>query len=289
MMRSGKHTPRLARAVVLAGLAAVASAQRAPAQTSATAEPARPLWAAGLVAGGGRIPDYPGAGQAHQRAVVFPYVQYRGPVLSIDERGIRSRFLDTVHWDLDLSATAAFNTRNNGLREGMPPLDYLFGIGPQLVYKGWQSADGRGASVHLKLRAIQSTDFKRIDSRGATFTTELRWRWPGPTSPGSELTASIEPTWASRPLQRYFYEVGAAQATAARPAYDARAGYLGTDLTLMLRQRLGRELSWYVAADLTALQGAANRASPLLASQTNLAVGAWLVWTPWRSHRSAAD
>ena len=280
MTRRGKRIPRLGLAFVLAGLAGAVSAQP---------EPARPLWEAGLVAGAGRVPDYPGSDRAHPRAIVLPYVEYRGPVLGIDERGISGRFLDTAHWELALTGTAAFNTRNDGLREGMPALDYLFGIGPQLVYKGWQRADGGGLSAHFKLRAIQSTDFKRIDSRGASFTTELRWRWPGPAGPGSALTASIEPTWATRPLQAYFYEVGAAQATATRPAYEARAGYLGTDFTLTLRQRLGRGLSWYVAADLTALQGAANRASPLLASQTNLAIGAWLVWTPWRSRQAAAD
>ncbi|MGD9833094.1 MAG: MipA/OmpV family protein [Piscinibacter sp.] len=273
---------KIALTLLLAGAAGAAAAQ----------EPAAgglPRWEAGIAAGGGRIPDYPGADQSHWRAIVVPWFVYRGPVVSVDERGIRSRFVDTSHWELDLTATAAFNTRSNDRREGMPELDYLFGIGPQLVYKGWQGAGGNGASAHFKLRAIQSTDFRRIDSRGGTFSTELRWREFGVLGAGSVLTASIEPTWASRPLQRYFYGVGADQATATRPAYEARAGYLGTEFGLSLRRRIASDLSWFVAVDLNAMHGAANRASPLLASKTNLSFGAGLVWTPWRSTAAASD
>lgn len=253
-------------------------------------EPAPPglaRWEAGIAVGGGRVPDYPGADESNWRGIVVPWFVYRGPVFSVDERGIRGRFVDTSHWELDFTATAAFNTRDNDRRAGMPELDYLFGIGPQLVYKGWQGAGGSGASAHFKLRAIQSTDFERLDSRGGTFSTELRWREFGVLGAGSVLTASIEPTGASRPLQRYFYGVSASEATATRPAYEARAGYLGTDFGLSLRQRLSRDLSWFVAGEVRSLHGAANRASPLLASKTNFTLGFGLVWTPWRSSEMA--
>ncbi len=260
----------------------------AAAQSTAANEPALPRWEAGIAAGVGRVPDYPGADQSQLRGLVVPFFIYRGPVLRVDERGIRSRFLDTEHWELDLTATAAFNTRSNDLREGMPELDYLFGIGPQLVYKGW-AAQGGGPTLHLKLRALGSTDFERIDSRGASFAPELRWRFRGVAGPTSALTLSVEPIWASRPLHRYFYEVSAAQATATRPAYAARAGYLGTEFGVSLRQRLNRDLSWFVSTNLMSLHGAANTASPLLASRSNLGVGVGLVWTPWRSSEAAAD
>jgi outer membrane scaffolding protein for murein synthesis (MipA/OmpV family) len=282
MTRLHKQLAHVSLPLVLAGAASVAAAQG-----DAAGRTAPPLWEAGLAAGVGRLADYPGADESHWRGIAVPWFVYRGPVLRIDERGIRGRFVDTARWEFDLTASAAFNARSNDLRSGMPELDYLFGIGPQLVYKGWQ-AEG-GPSVHLKLRAIQSTDFERIDSRGGTVSTELRWRWPGVAGPGSALIAGIEPTWASRPLQRYFYEVSPAQATPTRPAYEARAGYLGTDFTLTLRRRIDGELAWYVGADLTSLHGAANRASPLLAARSNVAFGAWLVWTPWRSGASAQD
>lgn len=270
--------------LLLFGLMAGAAAQPSPPSDAS----ALPRWEAGFAAGAGRVPDYPGADTSQLRGIVLPFFVYRGPVLRVDERGIRSRFLDTADWEFDLTGTAAFNSRSNDLREGMPELDYMFGIGPQLVYKGW-AAQGSGPTLHLKLRALGSTDFERIDSRGASVSSELRWRWRGVAGPASALTLSVEPTWASRPLQRYFYEVDASQATATRPAYAARAGYLGTEFGATLRQRVSRELSWYASANLMSLHGAANTASPLLASRSNLAVGAWLVWTPWRSSAAAAD
>ncbi|WP_298835315.1 MipA/OmpV family protein [uncultured Piscinibacter sp.] len=269
---------------LLLGLAAGAAAQTSTPPGGGQL----PRWEAGIAAGAGRVPDYPGADTSQLRGLVLPYLVYRGPVLRVDERGIRSRFLDTADWEFDLTGTAAFNSRSNDLRDGMPELDYMFGIGPQLVYKGWLAPAG-GPSLHLKLRALGSTDFERIDSRGASFVPELRWRWQGVAGAASALTLSIEPTWASRPLHRYFYEVDASQATPTRPAYTARAGYFGTEFGATLRQRVSRELSWFVAANLMSLHGAANTASPLLASRTNLAVGAWLVWTPWRSSAPAAD
>lgn len=273
----------------LATLCALAApAAGAAAEASAADAPALPLWEAGLAAGAGRVPDYPGADQSQWRGIVLPYFIYRGPVLRIDERGIRGRFLDTAQWELDLTASAAFNARSNDRREGMPELDYLFGIGPQWIYKGW-APRGDGPTLHLKLRAVGSTDFERVDSRGASASAELRWRFIGIGSPASALTLSVEPTWASRPLQRYFYEVTPAQATAVRPAYRARAGYLGTEFGASWRQRIDRELSWFVAGNVTSLHSAANAASPLLASRSNVSIGAGLVWTPWRSSAAATD
>ena len=284
MTRHGKQRLRLGLALSMAGAAAVASAQ-----PSADPDPALPRWEAGLAAGGGRVPDYPGADQSQNRAIVLPYLIYRGPVLRGDDRGVRGRLIDTADWEFDLTATAAFDARSNDRREGMPELDYLAGVGPQLVYKGWAKAGGNAPTLHLKLRALLSTDFKRIDSRGASIVPELRWRWRGVAGPSSELTFSIEPTWASQPLHRYFYQVDASQATATRPAYAARAGYLGTDFGATLRKRLRRDLSWFATASLMSLHGAANTASPLFASRTNVAIGAGLLWTPWQSEASATD
>jgi outer membrane protein len=277
----------------LALAAALLSSVAAHAQTAAPAEqtldrPNAPRWEAGLAAGGGRVADYPGSDQTHTRGIVLPVFIYRGPVLRIDNGSIRGRFVSTPDWEFDLSATAAFNARNNEARQGMRGLDYLFGVGPQWVYKGWQARSG-GPSVHLKFRALMSTDLKRIDQRGVSFDPELRWRLSPLAGSPDALTLSLQPTWASRELQRYFYEVPASDATATRPAYVARAGYLGTDVAATWTGRPARSLSWFVTARAMSLHGAANEASPLLRDKTNVSVGAGLVWTPWRSAESVPD
>ena len=88
---------------------------------------------------------------------------------------------------------------------------------------------------------------------------------------------------------RYFYEVEPAQATPERPAYRARAGYLGTELNLLLTRRESASLTWFATARGMALHGAANAASPLLRAKTTLSIGAGVLWTPWQSAARAAD
>jgi outer membrane scaffolding protein for murein synthesis (MipA/OmpV family) len=250
----------------------------------------RPLWEVGVVAGGGVFSDYPGSDQSHRRGLLAPLVLYRGPILRVDQEGVRGRLLNSEDFEFDLSASAAFNARENDARRGMPDLDYLFGVGPQLVYKGLRGLPG-SPTVHVKANAVFSTDFSDLHHRGGTLETELRWRLRGIAGiPGSQLTLGVEPTWASRALQAYFYEVAPAYATAERPAYGARAGYFGTGFKAAYSQRLSESTSWFLAARTMALHGAANRESPLMRRDTSFGVVAGIVWTPWRSEtRVGAD
>lgn len=270
------------------------AAARAPAQVTPTTESAAderaglPLWEAGLAAGGGRVADYPGADQSHARGIVVPVFVYRGRVLRIDGGAIRGRVFDTPDWELDLSATGAFNARDNELRRGMPGLDYLFGVGPQLVYKGWRHG-GAGPTLHLKTRALFSTDFRRVDRRGFSVDPDIRWRFAPAALPRTALTLSVQPTWASRALHQYFYAVDPVFATASRPAHAARSGYLGTELAATLSRRESGSVSWFVTARALSLHGAANRGSPLLRDRSNINLGAGVVWTPWHSVSRAPE
>lgn len=282
--------------LIFAGAASLSAwaTEPAPPQTPASimapaaATTGLPLWEAGLALGAGHVPDYPGADRYRTRGAVLPVFTYRGPVLRIDGGSIRGRLARTPEWELDLSATGAFNASNNAVREGMPALDYLFGVGPQAVYKGLQAWPGQ-PTLHLKVRALMSTDFKQIDRRGFSFDPELRWRLRQVAGTPASLSFSLQPTWASRSLHTYFYQVNPTEATLNRPSYNARAGYLGTEAALTLSHRPQRDLSWFISARLTSLHGAANTGSPLLRDRSNLAVGAGLVWTPWRSKNTAAD
>ncbi|MGE5116485.1 MAG: MipA/OmpV family protein [Betaproteobacteria bacterium] len=247
-----------------------------------------PRWEAGFAGGGGRLPDYPGADQSHWRGIVAPVLFYRGPILNVDRSGVRGRVFDTPRLQFELTATAAFDAHSNEARAGMPDLDYLFGIGPQLVVKGLPGVPGAPA-LHLKLRAMYSTDFRRIDEHGATFIPELRWRARAPWPARATLALSLEPTWSSRGFARYFYEVTPAQATPTRPAYRARAGYLGTEVAANLTRRESRTLSWFVSGSALSLHGAANESSPLLRSRGNFTIGAGVIWTPWQSAARAGD
>jgi outer membrane protein len=292
MTRHEGFAPAALLALPLAALLALplsAAAQTPTAPPPPVDETGLPRWEAGIAAGAGRVSDYPGADQSHVRGIAVPIVIYRGPVLRVDQSGIRGRILSTPDWSFDLTATAAFNAKNNEARQGMAGLDYLFGIGPQWIYKGLQTASRGGPTVHLKFRALMSTDLKRIDQRGFSFDPELRWRLTPRVLAPAALTLSLQPTWASRSLHRYFYEVAPGEATASRPAYSARAGYLGTEAGATLGGRAARNVSWFVTARVMSLHGSANEASPLLKDRRNASVGAGIVWTPWRSAELAPD
>jgi outer membrane scaffolding protein for murein synthesis (MipA/OmpV family) len=274
----------------LSSLAAVAFAQTPTPSPDAPPSPAagKPRWEAGFVVGAGRVSDYPGAGQSHVRALVAPFVIYRGPVLNVDGEGVRGRLFASPDFELDVAASAAFNARDNDARDGMPGLDYLFGVGPQLVYKGLRRVPG-SPTVHAKAKALLSTDFGGFDGRGASFEPELRWRFDRVGGTRSSLVLGIQPAWASRALHRYFYQVDPQYATTARPAHRARGGYLGTELKLTLSRRAGDSLSWFVALRAMSLHGSANESSPLLRRDATVDVGAGLLWTPWRSAQRVAD
>ncbi len=280
---------RLAPRLVLALLApwAALAGEATPHALSADPDAGRPRWEAGIAAGGGHVADYPGAGQSHTRGIAVPVFIYRGPVLRIDGDGVRGRVFDHPDIHLDLAATAAFSARDNDARRGMPSLDYLVGIGPQLVYTGWRDQPG-SPTLHLQWRGLISTDLKQAHGRGFTVSPAVRWRWRMPALHHATLSLSVQPTWASAPLQRYFYEVPAAHATAERPAYRARAGYLGTEFALTLSRRHSDAVTWFATLRGMSLHGAANRASPLHRSSSDVNVGAGVVWTPWQSAERVA-
>src|SRR5687768_9470385 len=57
------------------------------AQPAATSEPSlyeRSLWEAGVVGGGGYLPDYPAAEQNHFKWIAAPYLVYRGRIMRAD-------------------------------------------------------------------------------------------------------------------------------------------------------------------------------------------------------------
>jgi MipA family protein len=140
-------------------------------------------------------------------------------------------------------------------------------------------------TLHLKAKALFSTDFKGVDSHGASFEPEVRWRFERFGGTPAALTLGIQPAWASRELHGHFYDVDVPYVAPGRPAYRARSGYLGTELKLTLSRRVSDSLSWFVAARAMSLHGAANERSPLLLRSTTLDVGAGLLWTPWRSRQ----
>jgi outer membrane protein len=270
----------------LLSLLAAAVLAPAPALAQQADEPSRPLWEAGVAVLGINAPDYPAAGRNQWRAAVAPVVIYRGKRLRVDGEGVRGRLFDNGRLELDLSGAAAFNARESPVRQGMPPLDYTFELGPQAIYR-IPLEGGQQISAHLKARAVVSTNGLRTHGRGAVLEPELRWQRRGWPDSASMFQLGIQATWASEALQDYFYQVDPRFATPTRPAYEAHGGYFGSALRAGISRRMNASTVVNFSASANHHGGAANETSPLFQRRTTAGMFVAVVWTPWRSSQPA--
>lgn len=275
------------RAALLSTLCLAAAAARAE-------EPSRekPVWELGVAAGGAWLPDYPAAGQNHINGLALPYIVYRGEFLRSDEKGLlRGRFVKSRDFELDVSLSGSFSadSDDNDARRGMPDLDYLVELGPRIQWTVARAAKLAKLDFELPVRAVFSTDLKGIDHEGFLAQPELAYQHADFLDTGLALKLGVSASFADAGLQDYFYGVEPQFATAARPAYDADGGYLGSRLQLVLTKPLGPALRIFAAGRVDFHQGAANADSPLFREETTYGVGVGFVWSIFRSQSTVVE
>lgn len=252
-----------------------------------------PKWEVGIAAGGGWTPHYPGADEGGGAVAGAPYLIYRGRRLRLGDDGwISGRVLKTNRIDLTASIAGSLpaSSEDNEARAGMPDLDLLLEIGPQLVITLAERPDIDSASLKLPLRVVASTDFHNLKYRGLIFQPRLSYdRENLFGSDDLSGTVSVGPTFASERLMDYFYEVLPSFATPVRPAYDARRGYLGSNLRLGLSYRLSTRFKVSIGTQFSYYGGATNDDSPLFRSHTGIAAGIGFVWKAWLSETMVPD
>lgn len=252
-----------------------------------------PLWELGFGAGVLHTPDYPSSSERSTRAIALPYMVYRGDVFRLgDGQAARAVAAESARFELSMSFDAAFDTRSdrNELRKGMPDLDFLFEVGPQLRLKLGRYAfedNGHGElDLALQARAAFSTDFKGIDHQGYVAEPMLRYRHRGLLWPQLETSVSLRPMWADRQLQDFFYGVAQEFVTAERPLYEAEDGYFGTQLSLFARWHFTDRLQVFGGTQIISHQGAANRDSPLFERDYTVNFGGGFLWSVFDSKRT---
>ena len=277
--RSGPpaHRPRTAAAFAAALACAGAHGQSRE----------EPLWEAGAGVAALYLPDYRGASRGRVYALPVPYFVYRGDFLKADRHGIRGVLFDSDRVDLNLSVGAALpvDSSRSPEREGMASLRPTVELGPSLDFTLWRAAGSR-AKVDL-----------RLPVRGAV-TVESHARYVGMQFfphlnvdvkdvagfAGWNLGALAGPVYTDRRYNEYYYSVGAADATATRPAFEARGGYGGAQFIVALSKRFQRFwIGGYFRHD--TLRGAVYEASPLVGSRSYTAGGIGLSWIFGESSR----
>jgi outer membrane scaffolding protein for murein synthesis (MipA/OmpV family) len=250
----------------------------------------KPLWEAGIGAAGGALADYPGSNQYRVRGLPVPYFIYRGDFFKSDANGPRLQTSsENVEWELSGGGSLSSNSAG-GARSGMPNLDYLVEIGPKAKIIVVKPTDTSRLVIDVPLRAAVSSNFSsRFQSRGAIFAPDVSFeeraifgsKWSGRASIGVEF--------ATVGLQRFYYEVQPEYARDGRPAYDARAGYLGATFALTAFRQLTPSFSVFLAVALDNYDGAANVDSPLLRARNNLGVGVGFAWSIRQSTQQVID
>jgi outer membrane scaffolding protein for murein synthesis (MipA/OmpV family) len=245
-----------------------------------------PLWEVGLIAGALSTPAYPASNQRNQRALVLPFFVYRGEVLRADRNGLGARLLhtDRVEFDVGFAASLPASSNDIALRQGMPDLGTLIEFGPRIKIKLAEPAPDQRLTFELPLRTVLEFN-AGVRQVGYALEPKLAYEWQ--QRGDWRLKGAFSLVLGDQQLNRYFYEVPAAFATASRPTYDAQAGLIGSRMGIDAIKRLGPDVNLFAYARYDWHDGASNRASPLFAQSQGSSIGLALTWTLSRSQARA--
>lgn len=242
---------------------------------------AKPKWEAGAFLAAFYSPLYPGAAQSQSKLLPVPFVIYRGERLRVGEEGlIKAMAIEKPRFKLDLSLGAAFNANSDDVkaRAGMPDLDFIFEVGPQVSF---MLANGSESEtwLNLQFRQVFSTDFSGIDDRGYIFQPQITYQGRKLFSENDSFKFTLSPMFATKKTHQYFYHVDQEFSTGLRPAYQAQGGYLGTEVALVNRFKVRHDIEIFVSTKLGFYSGASNENSPLFKKAFNYAFGMGVKWT----------
>jgi len=277
MPPSPARPARFARFVSIGLLLAAAACARAD-------RPPEPLWELGAGLGMLAFPPWPGSRQHDVFLTPMPYVVYRGERIQADRGGIRAVLFGNDDVDLRLSlAGAPPPEEDDALREGMPGLDAVLELGPELRWRAWQSASEHLALyLRVPLRHAIAASGDGLESTGwfssPALNLELR-EWPGA---GWKIGLNAGPVFGDADYHAYYYEVAPRYATATRPAWEADDGYGGMQFNASVSRRRGQ--LWIGAFLRTQyLDGAEFEHSPLVRSDASVSAGVAFAWVFARS------
>ena len=245
----------------------------------------RPRWEVGIGVGHVRGYDYPASRDHNIRTIALPFFVYRTRSIRFGGGGIRAVAIENPRVKLDLSVGGSLNANSSGdgIREGMPGLDFLFEIGPQLEVRLRDEVIDGGSRLQSRftseIRAVLATDFSDVNGQGLVAEAGVDINLRNVKGTGIDVGAAVDFTYANEKLQDYFYQVPAQYATSVRPEYDARGGYLESKLSIGMGFRPHRNVVVFMGAFSGFYDGAANEGSPLFetTAQTGFALG--IVWT----------
>jgi len=257
--------------------------QSAHAQSDETDEP--PLWEFRFAAFGRYAPIYPGAADNNLTILPLPYPVYRGSRLRFGEdfdSFAEGRILERPRARLDINFNVNFGEDSDEIdvRQGMPDLDLLLEVGPELEIRLNDRAPGDHEwLLALQLRAAVSFGSGETEGRGYLLNPELEYRIDQAFGTRNDWTFRWKSTWGSEDYADYYYEVAPEFVTLTRSRFDASSGYLGSEFRVGIERQLTARLRFDGYAKLYVNNGAKNRHSPLYQDDHAFGLQAAFIWT----------
>ena len=251
-------------------------------------EGTEPLWEAGVGGGAFYAPDYPGSDEHNANGLAAPYFIYRGDIFRLgDDSIVKGVFLETERFEFDVSFDASFDadSDDNDARLGMPDLDFLGEVGPQLTINLGEYHGGQ-LQLALPVRTVFSTDFSDLDHRGYVFNPQISYEREE-FFENIDIFLELGATFATEELHDYFYQVEEKHATSSRMAYDAEAGYVGSELVAAFSYGVTSHVRFFTGVQISYHGGAANEDSPLFLDNLTSSVGAGFAWSLYESDARA--
>jgi outer membrane scaffolding protein for murein synthesis (MipA/OmpV family) len=252
------------------------------------------LWELNLAAFGRYGPSYPASEDTQGNFVPLPFPVYRGTFLRVGDdtdSPIRGRVFrrDRIKLDIDFDLTFRSDSDDVGARAGMPDLDLMLQLGPELelqfVDRGVFAAD---AFLALQVRGAFAWDGLDPSFEGLVFSPELKFTRDFDKS-RQRLKLRITPMFASDAYMDYYYEVAPAFATPQRPAFSPEGGYLGTEIALSLRVPIARRFEIWGGIRQGFYRRAKNEDSPLFTDDSTTTVYGAFMYRFWESKRRATE
>ena len=245
-----------------------------------------PLWEVGVGISGVTINDYIGSSERNYYIFPIPYLVYNGEFLELDRNGVHGKLFKSQKWRIEFSGNLGppVRSRDDGVRRDMPDLDPIFEVGPSLYYSLSDTRDQQYTwSLRFPVRAVFSTDFKRIEQQGWVFAPYLNFH-ANNVGPGGgwEFGSSFGPVFGSNRFNDYYYTVDQQYTLPDRTAYDAKGGYNGVRFAMSLSKRFSKIWAgFYLRYDY--IGGAINEDSPLVEQRYAFLLGGGISWIFARS------
>lgn len=260
------------------------------AQPALADEPSKPLWELAIGGFGMHSPAYPGSDVSTTNFIALPFPIYRGSFLRLGEeieKPVRGQILqeERLGITLDMDFSFGSDAAETPLRAGMPDLDPIVELGPEIEWRLNRNSDERGDwFAALQLRGAAVFPDLTPEWRGWVASPEIRYvRHFG--IEGQRLKLRLTPSFASRRYMDYYYSVAPQFAANDRLAFAADGGYLGTTLGASWHRPVTRDLELRIGARLSYLGGAKNGESPLFEDNFGMTVYVAFLYSFWQSER----